>query len=56
MYLLRQGSLVCIFESPQLVGLFNSTCTDEMALYNLNKVVHAFIMHIDGLSRARRII
>ena len=56
MHLLRQESLVCIFESSQLVARFNSTCTDETALYNLNNVVHAFVMHIDGLSRARQIV
>ena len=56
MHLLRQESLVCIFESPQLVALFNSTRTDGTALYNLNNVAHAFVMHIDGLSRARRIV
>ena len=50
MHLLRQESFVCIFESPLLVALFNSACTDEMVIYNLNKVVHAFVMHIDGLS------
>ena len=54
--LLSQESLVCIFESPRLVALFNSTRTDETALHNLNKVVHAFVMHIDGLSRARQIV
>ena len=46
MHLLRQESLVCIFEFPQLVALFNSTRTDETALSNLNNVVHAFVMHI----------
>ena len=46
MHLLRQESLVCIFESPRLVALFDSTHTDETALYNLNNVVHAFVMHI----------
>ena len=56
MHLLRQESLVRIFESPQLVAPFNSTRTDETALYNLNNVVHALVMHIDGLSRARRIV
>ena len=56
MHLLRQELFVCIFESPRLVALFNSTHTDEAALYNLNNVVHAFVMHIDGLSRARRIV
>ena len=56
MHLLRQESLVCIFKSPRLVALFNSTRTDETALYNLNNVAHAFVMHIDGLSRARRIV
>ena len=56
MHLLRQESLVRIFESPLLVALFNSTHTDETALYNLNNIVHAFVMHIDGLSRARRIV
>ena len=54
MHLLRQELLECIFQFPQLVALFNSTCTDEMALYNLNNVVHAFVMHIDGLHRARQ--
>ena len=53
MHLLRQESLVCIFELPQLVALFNSMHTDETALYNLNNVAHAFVMHIDELSRAR---
>ena len=56
MHLLKQESLVCIFESPRLVALFNSTRTDETALYNLNNVAHAFVMHIVGLSRARRIV
>ena len=56
MHLLRQESLVCISESPQLVALFNSICTNEMALHNLNKVVHAFVMHIDGCSKVRRIV
>ena len=51
--MLRQESLVCIFESPWLVALLNSTCTDEMALYNL---VYAFVMYIDRLSRARQIV
>ena len=55
-HLLRQESLVCIFESSRLVVLFSSTHTDETALYDLNKVVHTFIMHIDGLSKARRIV
>ena len=56
MHLLRQEPFVCIFESPQLVALFNSTRTDEMAPYSLNNVIHTFVMHIDGLSRARRIV
>ena len=56
MHLLRQESLVYIFESPRLVAPFNSMRTDETALYNLNNVVHTFVMHIDGLSRARRIV
>ena len=56
MHLLRQESLVCIFESPRLVALFNSTRTDETALYNLKDVAHAFVMNIDGLSRVRRIV
>ena len=56
MHLLRQESFVCIFESPRLVALFNSTRTDETALYDLNNVVHTFVMHIDGISRARRIV
>ena len=56
MHLLRQESLVCIFESPQLVARFNSMRIDETALYNLNNTVHAFVMHIDGLSRTRRIV
>ena len=47
---------MCIFELPRLVALFNSMRTDETALYNVNKVVYAFVMHIDGLSRARRIV
>ena len=34
----------------------NGTRTDKTALYNVNEVVHAFVMHIDGLSRARRIV
>ena len=55
MHLLRQESLVCIFESPRLVALFNSTRTDETALYDLNNGAHAIVIHIDGLSRARRI-
>ena len=50
MQLLRQELLVCIFKSPRLVALFNSMHTDEMPLYNLNKVVHAFVIHIDGFS------
>ena len=49
---LRQEWLVCIFELPRLVALFNSTCTNETALYNSTEVVHAFIMHIDAFSRA----
>ena len=57
MHLLRQESLVCIFESPRSVALFISTRTDEMAQwlykYNLNEVVHAFVTNIDGISRAR---
>ena len=53
MHLLRQELIVCIFELPRLVALFNSTRTDEMALYNVNEVVHAFVIHIDGLSRTR---
>ena len=53
MHLLKKNRSVCIFEFPRLVALFNSTRTDEMALYNLNKIVHAFILHIDGFSRAR---
>ena len=56
MHLLRQESFVCIFESPRLVALFNSTRTDETALYDLNNVVHTFVMHIDGISRARQIV
>ena len=56
MQLLRQESLVCIIKSPQLVALLNSTRTDETALYNLNKVVHAFVMHMDGFTRVRRIV
>ena len=56
MHLLRQEPLVCIFELPQLVTPFNSTRTEEMALYNLNKVVYAFVINIDGFSRARRIV
>ena len=56
MHLLRQESLVCIFETPRSVTPFNSTRTEEMALYNLNEVVHAFVINIDGFSRARRII
>ena len=53
MHLLRQELFVCIFELPPLAALFNSTHTDETALYNLNNIVHAFVMHIDGLSKAR---
>ena len=56
MHLLRQQSFVCIFEPPRLVTLFNSTRTDETTVYNLNNVVHAFVIHIDGLSRARQIV
>ena len=56
MHLLRHESLLCIFVSPRLLARFNSMRTDETALYNLNNVVHAFVMHIDGLSRARRIV
>ena len=55
MHLLGQESLVCIFELPQLVAVFNSMRTDETALYNLNKVVYAYVLHIDGFSRAWRI-
>ena len=46
---------MCIFESPRLLALFNNTRTDETALYNLNKVVYAYVLHIDGFSRAWRI-
>ena len=46
MHLLRQESLVCIFESPRSVASFDSMRTDEMALYNLNKVVYAFAISI----------
>ena len=53
MHLLRQKSLVCIFESPQLVVPISSMRTEEMALYNLNEVVYAFVINIDGFSRAR---
>ena len=57
--LLRQESLVsrllCIFESPRLVALFNSMRTDETALYNLHKVVYAYLFHIDEFSRAWQI-
>ena len=56
MHLLRQESLVCIFESPWLVALFNSMHIDETGLYNSNKVVHAFVIHIDGFNRARWIV
>ena len=42
---------VCIFESlrcdPRWVALFNSTGTNETALYNLNEIVYAFILRID---------
>ena len=55
MHLLMQESSVCIFESPQLVALFYSTRTNETALYNLNKVVYAHVLHIDGFSRAWKI-
>ena len=41
---------------PRLLALFNNTRTDETALYNLNEVVYLFLMHIDGLSRARQIV
>ena len=53
MHLLRQESLVCIFELPRSVAPFNNMLTEEMALYNLNKVVHAFVIKIDGFGRAR---
>ena len=58
MHLLRQELLVCIFKSPQLVALFNSMRTNEMALYNLNKVVDAFLINIiiNGFSRASQIV
>ena len=55
MHLLRQESLMCIFESPRLLALFNITRTDETALYNLKKVVYAYVLHIDEFSRAWRI-
>ena len=38
------------------MALFNSRHTNETVLYNLPEVVHAFVMHVDGLSRARRIV
>ena len=47
-----QESPVCIFELPRLVALFYSMRTDETALYNLNKIVYAYVLHIDGFSRA----
>ena len=50
MHVLRQESLVCIFESPQSVAPFNSMHTEEMALCNLNEVVYAFVINIDGFS------
>ena len=52
----RQVTLVCIFELPWSVALFNSMHSDEMALYNLNKVVHAFVIPIDGFSREKQIV
>ena len=55
MHLLMQESSVYIFQSPRLVAPFNSTRTDETALYNLNKVVYVYVLHIDGFSRAWRI-
>ena len=60
MQLLRQELLLCIFESPRSVAPLNSTrtrtLTEEIALFNLNEVVYAFVISIDGLSRARRIV
>ena len=53
MHLLRKELLVCIFKLPLLVALFNSMRTDEMALYNMNEVVYAFVMCIGEFSRAR---
>ena len=47
---------MCIFETPRSVAPFNGTHTEEMALYNLSKVVYAFVINIDGFSRARRIV
>ena len=46
MHLLRQESLMCIFESPRSVAPFNSTRTEEMALYNLNEVIYTFVINI----------
>ena len=54
MRLLRQELLVCISELPRSVAPFNSMRTEEMAPYNLNKVVYAFVISIDGFSRARQ--
>ena len=51
-----QQSVVCIFELSRLVASFNSTCTEEIALYNLSKVVYVFVISIDGLSRAKWIV
>ena len=31
------------------VALFNSMGTNEMALYNLNEIVYAFVLHIRRL-------
>ena len=56
MHLVRQESLVFIFKSSRL-ALFNSMHTDdEVALYDLIKIVHVFVIHIDGFSRARQIV
>ena len=52
----RMGRPIRVWDNIRIWGrtaLFNSTRTDETALYNLNNVAHAFVMHIDGLSRAR---
>ena len=56
MHLLKKNCSLCIFESSRLVALFNSTYTNETALYNLNKVVHAYVLHIDGFNIARQIV
>ena len=55
----RMGRPIRVWDNIRIWGrtaVFNSTRTDETALYNLNNVAHAFVMHIDRLSRARRIV